>query len=97
MTSPMYPVENGYKPDLQSRYFIEDFQFGLCIIKGFCEIYRLNTPVIDKVLKWYETFADVEYFINDKFEGRDLKYTAIPQNFGIMTPEDVVLFYGNLK
>ena len=94
MTSPMYPVENGYKPDLQSRYFIEDFPFGLCIIKGFCEIYRLNTPVIDKVLKWYETFADVEYFVNDKFEGRDLKYTAIPQNFGIMTPEDVVSFYG---
>lgn len=94
MTSPMRPAEGGFKPDLQSRYFIEDFPFGLCIIKGFCEIYQLKTPMIDTVLKWYEKLSGVEYFTNGRFEGRDLKNTAIPQNFGIMMPDDVISFYG---
>ena len=95
--SPLVCAESGFMPNIQSRYFIEDFPFGLCIIKGFCEIYHLKTPTIDKVLQWYERFSGVEYFINGKFEGKDLKDTAIPQNFGLSSPRDVVEFYGLLS
>ena len=31
--SPMQPVEGGYIPDFASRYFTEDFPYGLRIIQ----------------------------------------------------------------
>ena len=52
ITSPMKPVEGGWIPDFESRYFIEDFPYGLKIIKEQAEIYGISTPVIDKVLTW---------------------------------------------
>ncbi len=42
---PMLKVgDEKYKPDFGSRYFKEDFAYGLCIVKSFCEISRLETP-----------------------------------------------------
>ena len=87
--SPMIIKDGQYILDLKSRYFTEDFPYGLCIIKGFAEIFSCNTPQIDKVLKWYQHISGHVYFTNTGFNGKDLRYTAIPQNFGIQTETDV--------
>ncbi len=50
--SPMIRVEDGWIPDFGSRYFTEDFPFGLRIIKELAEENRVATPMIDKVYKW---------------------------------------------
>lgn len=50
--SPMKEVDNGWVPDFSSRYFTEDFPFGLRYIKQLAEEYHLNTPHIDEVLSW---------------------------------------------
>jgi opine dehydrogenase len=84
---------NEFKIDKNSRFFTEDFPYGLCIIKGFCEICGIDTPYIDKVLQWYQEFMGVEYYTKDGFTGKDLINTAIPQNFGIVSLEDVYGFY----
>lgn len=52
ITSPMRRVANGYVPDFSSRYFTEDFPFGLRFIKILAEENDISTPTIDKVLKW---------------------------------------------
>lgn len=91
--SPMKKVEGGYIPDKESRYFKEDFLYGLCIIKAFGEIAEISTPNIDKVLKWYEKFADVKFFEGEDFSGKDLKYGNIPQHFGLECREDVYHYY----
>lgn len=91
--SPMVKTENGYIPDFKSRYFIEDFPFGLCIIKGFCEMVELKTPFIDKILMWFENIAGVEYYVDGRFEGKDLKDIPLLQNFGINSVEDIIAYY----
>ena len=50
--APMKQTENGFVPDFESRYFMEDFPYGLQIIKDLAQAHQLKTPVIDKVLKW---------------------------------------------
>lgn len=91
---PMILLENGnYVPDKENRYFTSDIPYGLCIIRGFADILNVPTPNIDKVLKWYEKFADLEYFVNEKFIGKDLINTGIPQNYGINTEKDIIDFY----
>jgi predicted dinucleotide-binding enzyme len=86
--------DNGkYIIDQKSRYFIEDFPFGLCIIKGFSDIVGVNTPTIDKILNWFEKFFHVTYFTRNNFNGVDLKNIPIPQNFGINSFNDVMDYY----
>lgn len=93
ITSPMVEVNGRYILDLNSRYFTEDFPYGLCIIKGFAEIFDYPVPNIDKVLKWYQDISGKVYETETGFNGPDLKDTAVPQLYAIKTPEDVYDLY----
>ena len=50
--SPMKQVEGGFVPDIDSRYFTEDFPYGLRIIQQLARKHHITTPVIDKVMAW---------------------------------------------
>ena len=50
--SPMVEVPGGWKADFGSRYFTEDFPFGLRWIKELASAHALATPVIDEVYQW---------------------------------------------
>lgn len=50
--SPLVEVEGGWGPDTGSRYFTEDFTFGLKFIWEMCHQYAVPCPVIDKVYAW---------------------------------------------
>lgn len=90
---PMLEIDKGYIPDFFSRYFLEDFPFGLCIIKGFSDIVGIDTPNIDKILRWFQKISKLEYYVNGKFEGKDLKNLPLPRNYGLNSIEDIILFY----
>ena len=50
--SPMKQTENVWIPDFNSRYFTEDFPYGLRYIKELAIQYDVKTTVIDKVYAW---------------------------------------------
>ncbi|MBQ8462890.1 MAG: NAD/NADP octopine/nopaline dehydrogenase family protein [Prevotella sp.] len=50
--SPMKEAGSGYVPDFQSRYFIEDFPFGLAIIQRLAKERGVSTPVTDRIMAW---------------------------------------------
>ena len=50
--SPMQKIESGWIPDFKSRYFTEDFPYGLMYIKKLAEKCNVPTPNIDKVYNW---------------------------------------------
>ena len=50
--SPMILTENGWKADITSRYFIEDFPFGLRWIRDLAKENEVETPIIDEVYEW---------------------------------------------
>ena len=52
ITSPMKQVEGGWVADFGSRYFTEDFPFGLRWIKDLAEQNNLILSNIDKVFSW---------------------------------------------
>ena len=93
ITPTLFHRGEGYFLDADSRYFTEDFPFGLCVIKAFSLICGIETFTIDQVLKWYENLLKKEYYVNNRFCGNDLHRTSIPQNFGINTLSDVAEYY----
>ncbi len=52
ITSPMRETDGGWTADFSSRYFTEDFPFGLKFIYDLCKLHNIPSPVIDKVYAW---------------------------------------------
>ena len=50
--APMKEMGSGWIPDFESRYFTEDFPFGLRFIVELAREYRVETPKIDTVYSW---------------------------------------------
>ena len=55
-TSPSLGGDRGglgnYIPDFQSRYFTEDFPYGLAIVRQQMQEHRMDAPNIEKVYQW---------------------------------------------
>ena len=52
LLSPMKKVGDGFVPDFQSRYFTEDFPYGLAIIHRLMQEHHIDGPHIQKVYGW---------------------------------------------
>lgn len=52
ITSPMLQVDGGWIPDFRSRYFTEDFPYGLKYIWQLAHDNGIDTPNIDMVYSW---------------------------------------------
>lgn len=94
--APMKPspcTDGAFVADTSSRLFTEDFPWGLCVIRAYCEIFGVASPTIDGLLQWYQRYMGVEYFVGGKFAGKDLAQTGIPQNHGITTPSQVLALF----
>lgn len=52
IASPMKLTDSGWVPDFSSRYFTEDFPFGLRFIYELAHQYHIDCPNIEKVYLW---------------------------------------------
>jgi hypothetical protein len=50
--APMKEVEGGYVPDFHSRYFTEDFPYGLAIVRRLTHEKGVPSPTIDMIYDW---------------------------------------------
>ncbi len=50
--SPMKEVEGGYVPDFHSRYFTEDFPYGLAFVHRLAHEKGIPSPTIDMIYNW---------------------------------------------
>ena len=50
--SPMKKTESGWIPDFESRYFKEDFPYGLRFIVELCQKNHLSAPKLEEVYHW---------------------------------------------
>lgn len=81
ITSPMVKTESGYKPDFDSRYFTEDFCFGLKQIYDLGILAGLTLPHIEQTLNWARGFISPQ--------ARCLELSE----HGICSQKDVLEFY----
>ena len=52
IVAPMKEVAGGWIPDFNSRYFTEDFPYGLKYIWQLAKENNISTPTIDMVYSW---------------------------------------------
>jgi len=91
--TPMVQTGGEFAPDWGSRFFIEDFPYGLAIFKGFALLANHETPFLDKLLFWYQAKSGKEYFLSGGQVGKDISECGAPQRYGFKTLEEVISFY----
>lgn len=91
--APLKEVDGKYIADTSSRLFTEDFPWGLAIFKSYFELFQIESPTIDLVLKWYSKYMCLKWFDGDCFVGKDLKHTGVITNYGSFTKGSLMEFY----
>lgn len=81
LKTPTVKVEGGYIPDLDSRYFTADFNYGLYIIMQVAELVGYQMPNCKDVFDWYQKIKKSGY---GEFSYRE---------FGITDKESFEKFY----
>lgn len=90
---PLKKENGGYVPDLSSRMFVEDYPYGVCIIKDFALMLGVKTPTVDMLLDFYEELSGHKYFNNDGSYTDEIKGTGIPRINGLISKEELIAFY----
>ena len=89
--TPMNRVEDGYIPNYQSRFFLEDIPYGLVVLKGLAELVGVATPTIDRVLTWCQEKMGRQYLVQGKLQGSDVAESGAPQRWGIQSIEALAM------
>lgn len=93
LRAPMKKINNYYfLPDFQARYLTEDVPYGLVVTKAIAQLAKVDTPVIDEVILTTSKWIGKEYIKRVYLEGKDIKDTRIPQNYGIDNLENIIVY-----
>ena len=67
----------------KGRFFREDFQNGIILVKQLAEFVKCKTPSLDKMIKFHQKIFKVSYIDKkNKLILKNLKKTNLPSNFG---------------
>lgn len=93
LRAPMKKNNNDYfLPDFQARYLTEDVPYGLVVTRAIAQLAKVDMPVIDEVILTVSKWIGKEYIKRGYLEGRDIKDTRIPQNYGIDNLENIMVY-----
>lgn len=81
LPTPTVRVERGFIPDLSSRYFTADFNFGLFVIMQVANLVGCDMSNCQSLLDWYEPLRNRQY---SEFDYK---------HYGINSKEDFENFY----
>ena len=92
LRAPMKKINNDYfLPDFQARYLTEDVPYGLVVTKSIAQLAKVDMPIIDEVILTISKWIGKEYIKGGYLEGKDIKDTRIPQNYGINNLEKIIV------
>lgn len=92
ITTPVVQNEQGtWEIDKNHRFFLDDIYYGNCIAKWMAEQLLIETPTIDKILRWAQDVRDEAIIDNNNhliLDSMDLKAplkSGIPPIYGFMS------------
>ena len=90
---PMLPkdpaIPNRVVLNTNSRFFLEDIPFGLCILKDIGRIIGVETPNCTKQIIWHQKFMPIKFVdeASGEFLPDAIGKTGAPSAYGVTTPD----------
>lgn len=92
--APLAQTNDGsFVPNWNDRMFVEDFPFGVALIKDVALLCKVETPTIDELLSFYRRVTGLDYFSPDDSCAGNRDSAALPSDFGLNTIDRFVAFY----
>lgn len=88
--APLQATPEGLVPNLDSRFFTEDFPHGLLVVRAVAALAGVATPQMDAMLTWAGELLGQQYLVHGEVKGKDVKGLPIPQNHGLSSLADLV-------
>lgn len=90
--APMVETADGrFAPNFGYRYLTEDIPRGQCVLKGVALLAGVETPTINRLIRWAGEAMDKPYLLeNGDFNPALVKETAAPQAFGLDSMESIM-------
>lgn len=80
LKTPCVKTDDGFAPDLNSRYFTADFSYGLIILIQIADFLNIPCPFMKSTMDWYDKIA----LQKERFDFAD---------YGINKLDDFIKFY----
>jgi len=81
---PYTQVEGGVVPTLQHKFFETDLPFGLCTFKDIALMLKLQTPLIDAMIRWNQKLINKVYLTDEGLvNGEHAAECILPSAFGL--------------
>lgn len=90
---PLKEINGAYVPDLNSRVFIEDFPYGICIYKELANLFNIEVPVMDMLLSFYDKISGIKYYDKNGIPTSNIENTGSPIIFGLNTKKKIQNYY----
>ena len=92
---PVIKREDGkFILDINHRFFLDDINYGICILKWFADQLNLKVPTIDVILRWAKNVRRESYTLNPALQipTKDLSsfIYGIPPCYGISNINEAV-------
>ena len=92
--APLRPLDGGgFVPNWGDRMFVEDYPFGVAIIKDIATMVGVDTPTIDTLLDFYRTQTGIAYVDAAGHTQKDAAASAMPRQFGLTNKASFITFY----
>ncbi|MEA2021023.1 MAG: NAD/NADP octopine/nopaline dehydrogenase family protein [Candidatus Caldatribacteriota bacterium] len=92
LRAPVKKENDYFLPDFRARYLTEDVPYGLVVTKAIAQLAKVDMPTIDEVILTISKWIGKEYIKGGYLEGKDIKDTRIPQNYGINSLEEIIIY-----
>ena len=81
---PYTKVDGGVVPTLKHKFFETDLPFGLCTFVDIARMVGVETPLIDRMIRWNQKLIGKEYITaSGKIDGADAGECVLPSAFGL--------------
>ncbi len=90
---PLKEINGAYVPDLNSRVFIEDFPYGICIYRELANLFNIEVPVMDMLLSFYDKISGIKYYDKNGIPTSNIENTGSPIIFGLNTKKKIQNYY----
>eukprot|EP01080_Neovahlkampfia_damariscottae_P003329 gene3329-5768_t len=91
--TPVKVVEGGVIPVVDSRFFVEDLPFGLCILRDLADMLDVKVPIVSESIEWFQQFMNKEYLKNGELNQELIGETGTPRKYGFTDLDDLVKDY----
>jgi len=81
---PYTQVPGGAVPTLKHKFFETDLTHGLTTWKDLARMVKMETPVIDRIIRWNQRLNNKEYLKPDgTLTGKNIDECVIPSRIGV--------------